>query len=90
MRFSDWMSVVGSSTVATANNMRISSLQANNSGATILITTKDTYPITKLNMVSDLDADKAGRQVEVIVEVAVTVNTVNGTYTTNYGVESLI
>jgi hypothetical protein len=47
-------------------------------------------PINLLTAGNFVVLSKAGRQVEVIVEVAVPTNTVNGTYTTNYGVESLL
>ena len=43
MKFSDWTSIVGSSTLPVANNLRISSAQADNAGATVLITAANQY-----------------------------------------------
>jgi hypothetical protein len=86
MKFSDWAKTGGGGTIATANNMRISSAQANNSGATVLITAADTYSTPDLHMVTDLDSGTPGIQVEVTVEVAIPVSTPSGAYTTSYGV----
>lgn len=88
MKFSDWASVVGSTTLAVANNMRISSAQADNSGATILLTGANTYATPTLNMSGDLDGALDGKQVQVTIEVAVPSTTVNGSYTTSYGVKT--
>lgn len=90
MKFSNWLSSVGSSTIPVANNMRISSAQADNGGATVLLTAENVYSTPALNMVSDLNAVAAGRQVDITVDVAVPVNTPNGSYTTTYGVKSSI
>ncbi len=89
MKFANWMSTVGSTTIPAANNMRISSAQADNGGATILITAADTYSTPALHMTSDLATSTVGLQVKVIVEVAIPSGTTNGAYTTNYGVQSL-
>lgn len=89
MKFSDWTSLVGSSTIPAANNIRISSPQADNAGATVLITAANTYSTPVLNMNSDADAGTAGRQVDVTVETAVPLNSVNGSYTTSYGVQTV-
>lgn len=89
MKFADWMNTVPSSTLATANNVRISSLQANNGGATIVLTAANTYSTPDLQMVQDLSTTTPGRQVEITVEVKIPATTVNGSYTTNYGVRSL-
>lgn len=89
MKFADWDNVSASSTIPVANNMRISSSQADNGGATILLTAADTYSSPALHMTSDLDAGLPGLQVEVLVEVAVPSSTVNGSYTTSYGVQTL-
>jgi hypothetical protein len=91
MKFSDWINTANTSnTIPVANNMRISSLQANNGNATVLLTAANTYSIPTLDMVTDLDAIAPGLQVEVKVEVAIPSNTVNGSYTTNYGVQTTI
>jgi hypothetical protein len=88
MKFSNWLRTTGSSTIPVANNMRISSSQANNAGATILLTAANTYSTPVLHMTGDLDPVMVGRQVAVKVEVAVPVGTANGAYTTSYGVQS--
>ena len=71
MKFANWMS--GANTIPVANNMRISSAQANNGGATIT---------------GDLNSGMDGRQVDVMVEVAVPTGTPTGSYTTTYGVST--
>lgn len=86
MKFSDWTS--GSSTMAVANNIRISSAQADNGGAPITVTAVNTYTMPDLNMTVDLDPMTAGIQVQVTVEVKIPVGTTNGSYTTSYGVRS--
>lgn len=88
MKFDNWLQTGGSGTIPVANNMRISSPQADNSGATILLTGANTYSTPALRMVGDLDSTKDGRQVEITVEVAVPNGTPNGSYTTSYGVQS--
>lgn len=89
MKFSDWMNTNSQDQLMTANNVRISSAQANNSGATVLLTTANTYSTPSLIMTTDLNPSLAGRQVEVMVEVKIPANTVNGSYTTSYGVRTL-
>jgi hypothetical protein len=88
MKFSDWLQTGGGGTIAVANNMRISSAQADNAGATILLTAANLYATPALHMTTDLDPVMAGRQVEVTVDVAVPNGTPVGAYTTNYGVQS--
>jgi hypothetical protein len=88
MKFSDWLRTGGGGTIPTANNMRISSLQANNGGATILLTAANVYSTPDLTMTGDLDLVMAGRQVEITVEVAIPNGTPNGAYATSYGVRS--
>jgi hypothetical protein len=68
--------------------MRISSAQADNAGATVLLTGADTYSLPVLNMTSDLNPAIDGNQVQVKVEVAVPTTTVNGSYSTSYGVKT--
>jgi hypothetical protein len=88
MKFADWTSVVGSSTLAAGNNMRISSVQADNAGATVMVTGANVYTSPSLTMTGDLNPAVDGKQVQVKVEVAVPSNTVNGAYTTSYGVQT--
>lgn len=88
MKFSDWTKTGGGDTIPVADNMRISSSQADNGGATILLTAENVYSSPDLHMTEDLDPVMAGRQVEITVEVAVPNGTENGAYTTSYGVQS--
>jgi hypothetical protein len=88
LKFSNWTMNGGTSTINTANNIRISSVQADNSGATILLTGADTYSSPNLNITGDLNPTMDGKQVRVVVEVAVPVGTANGSYTTTYGIRT--
>ncbi len=88
MKFADWASTPSGNSIAAANNIRISSAQANNAGATILVTAANTYTTPNLTMTGDLNLSLAGKQVQVTVEVAVPSTTVNGSYTTTYGVRT--
>jgi hypothetical protein len=89
MKFADWMNNAGSSTIPVANNMRISSAQADNGGATVTVTAANTYTVPTLNMTTDLDSSMVGKQVQVMVEVKIPSTTVNGSYTTSYGVKTI-
>ncbi len=89
LKFADWMQTNGTHVLPVADNMRISSDQANNDGATVLLTGADTYSTPNLTMTNDLDENEDGLQVQVLVEVAVPSDTYNGTYSTEYGVRTL-
>ena len=89
MKFADWMNSAASSTIPVANNMRISSLQADNGDTPIVLTAANTYSSPALHITGDLNPSMPGDQVQVTVEVAVPSNTVNGSYTTTYGVQTL-
>jgi hypothetical protein len=87
MKFDDWVKTGDvSEIIPAANNIRISSEQADNDGAYVTITAADTYSSPELHMTEDLDAEEDGLQVRVIVEVRVPSGTENGSYTTSYGV----
>jgi len=88
MKFADWMRTGGTETIPAGNNMRISSAQANNGGATIMITAANTYTTPALTMITDLDPTLDGIQVKIIVEVKIPTGTTNGSYTTSYGIKS--
>jgi len=85
MKFADWLN--GANILPVANNMRISSAQATITTPTTL-TAKNLYSSPVLVMTGDLDGTKAGRQVEVLVEVQIPVSTVNGSYSTSYGINT--
>lgn len=87
MKFANWLHSNGTSTIPVANNMRISSEQAS-STSPVVLTAADTYSLPPLAMLTDLDSGTDGIQVEVLVEVAIPAGTLNGTYSTNYGVRS--
>jgi hypothetical protein len=88
MKFNNWLRTGGGGIIPVANNMRISSPQADNGGATILLTNANTYSTPYLHMTGDADPSTSGRQVRIIVEVAVPSGTPSGAYTTSYGVQS--
>lgn len=88
MQFADWMQTDGEHTIPVADNMRISSEQASTS-TPVTLTAANAYSSPELTMTGDLDAEKDGLQVEVLVEVAIPSDTYNGTYSTEYGVRTL-
>lgn len=88
MKFENWLHSNASSTIPVANNMRISSEQTATSSSPVVLTAANTYSSPLITLVDDLDSDKDGLQVQVLVEVAVPAGTLNGTYSTNYGVRS--
>lgn len=88
MKFADWInSSNASSTIPVANNLRISSAQASSS-TPVVLTSSNTYSGTPLIINGDLDPNTPGRQIKVLVEMAVPSNTLNGSYTTTYGVKT--
>lgn len=84
-RFSDWVS--GDDELPVANNMRISSEQADNDGATVTIAAENVYS-ANLRMVEDKDPVMPGLQVSVLIEVRIPSGTENGSYVTSYGIRS--
>ncbi len=88
MRFSDWVHTNTVSLLPVAGNMRISTLQAS-STAPITLTGSNVYSNPNLHLITDLDPTTPGRQIEVLVEVKIPTSTVNGNYSTTYGVRSL-
>jgi hypothetical protein len=86
VKFADWLKTGGGGTIPVANKMRISSPQADNSNATVLLTAANLYSTPKLHLTGDLDPLLPGMQIKVTVETAVAVGTPDGAYTTTYGV----
>lgn len=86
LKFNDWVHSNGSSTIPVANNMRISSSQAN-ATSTIMLTGSGVYSFP-LMLNADMDPAMPGRQIHVLVEMQVPAGSVNGSYTTGYGVQS--
>lgn len=89
MKFSDWVGAAASSTIPVAGNIRISSAQANNSGSPVLLSAANTYSSPVLLLNSDADPMLPGRQVQVLAEVKIPFGTVNTSYTTTYGIQTL-
>ncbi|MHB8710566.1 MAG: IPT/TIG domain-containing protein [Minisyncoccota bacterium] len=88
MKFANWFNSVASSTIPVAGNMKISSAQAA-STAPVVITAANAYSSPALDMIGDTSTGTPGMQVQVLVQVAVPIGTVNGSYTTMYGVQTL-
>lgn len=89
MKFSNWVHAANNAhIIPVANNMRISSEQDDSDEAVVLVAA-NTYSSPSLHMVTDLDPEVDGIQVQVLVEVAVPEDTYNGTYSTTYGVQTL-
>ena len=88
MKFANWAQTGGPGVILVANNMRISSAQANNGGATILLTAANVYSTPDLTMTVDLDPLLAGIQVKILVETSIPVGSNNGAYTTTYGIQT--
>lgn len=85
MKFATWMNADGVSTINPANNMRISSPQAGST--TVIVTGADTYT-TPLTVTGDLNGAAPGKQIDVTVEMAIPVGSVNGAYSTTYHVKT--
>ncbi len=88
MKFADWFNSVASSTIPVAGNMEISSAQAA-STTPVVITAANDYSSPALDMVGNLSTNTPGMHVQVLVQVAVPIGTVSGSYTTMYGVQTL-
>ena len=85
MKFADWLN--GANILPVANNMRISSAQATVT-TPITLTAANLYSSPALVMTGDLNNALAGRQVDVLVEVQIPPTTVNGSYSTSYGINT--
>ena len=88
MQFSDWLGA-NSATLPTAGDMQISSAQAVNAAPVFLLSAANTYSSPALDMVGSISTSTPGLHVQVLVQVNTPLNTVNGSYTTNYGVQTL-
>lgn len=88
MKFDNWLHSNATNTIPVANNMRISSDQTATSSSPVVLTAANTYSSPLITMVDDLDSEQDGLQVQVLVEVAVPAGSLNGTYSTSYGVRS--
>lgn len=88
MKFADWTAASASSSVAVANNMRISSAQADNAGAAIPLAGAGIYSSPMLRMTGDLDSFLPGLQVRILLETKIPLNTPGGSYSTRYGIRT--
>ncbi|HVT74972.1 MAG TPA: hypothetical protein VHD69_00955 [Candidatus Paceibacterota bacterium] len=86
MKFGHWVNSNGNDLIDAGGNMRISSPQAQSS-STVAIINNDDYSDT-LMLTGDADSNTPGRQVEIKVEMQVPTNSMNGSYTSNYGVKT--
>ncbi len=86
LKFSNWTQNGTGNTIAAANNMRISSDQSSTAGG-VQVTGADTYTLP-LNITGDTNYSLAGRQVNIIVEMAVPSGSANGAYSATYHVRS--
>ena len=87
MKFADWTMTGGTNTIPVANNVQISSTQADIT-TPVILTAANTYSTPTLHMTGDLDPVMNGMQVQVLVETAIPLNSSNGSYTTSYGVNT--
>jgi hypothetical protein len=87
MMFSNWLDSA-SDMIPVAGNMQISSAQAANA-APVTISAASTYSSPPLLMLGNLSTSTPGLHVQVLVQVKVPLSTVNGSYTTSYGVQTL-
>ncbi|MEK7574940.1 MAG: hypothetical protein AAB511_01795 [Patescibacteria group bacterium] len=85
MKFGNWTHSNGTNTIAAANNIRISSQQAT-ATSTVTITAANTYATPALVISGDMDSNQPGRQIQVKVEARVPSGSLNGSYTTNWGI----
>jgi hypothetical protein len=88
MKLKDWTHVGGLGTIVTGGHARISSAQAS-STAFIPLTQSNMYPTETLDIIRDLSSTTPGFQIQVVVEMAIPLGTVNGAYGTEYGLRSL-
>ena len=87
MKFADFAS---GSNVITADNIRFYSAQSENANSAdnaIAISEAESYS-SFMYLTEDLDAEKMGRQIEIIVEVRVPEGSVGGSYSTSYGIST--
>ena len=89
MKFGNSIDTVDAATILAAGNIEISSAQADNAGAEVGISAADTYSTPALHITGDLDPTTPGRQVQIMVKEKIPTNSVNGSYTTDYGVQTL-
>lgn len=89
LKFSDFTN--SSSTIPAASNIRYYSAQSSNatsSDSAITITNADTYPTLMLDLTGDTATSTDGRQVDVIVQMAVPAGTASGSYSASWNAES--
>jgi hypothetical protein len=86
MMFSNWLDS-SSDMIPVAGNMQISSAQAS-STAPVTITAVNTFSSPALDMIGNLSTSTPGLHVQVLVQTQIPLNTVNGSYSTTYGVKT--
>ncbi|MEA3463477.1 MAG: hypothetical protein U9R14_00090, partial [Patescibacteria group bacterium] len=90
MKFDNWHDNEGHS-VEVANNMRYYSPQteiASTSDNAIIITQAYGYPETFINLMEDINENKVGRQIQIIMDMKIPEETSNGSYSSSYSLYS--
>jgi hypothetical protein len=85
LAFDNWMHTNHINSISPANNMRVSSTQAN--GNNILVESANGYTIPMM-LLTDLNPTLPGIQADVTVEMGVPIGSVNGAYSTTYHIKS--
>jgi hypothetical protein len=89
LRFNDFTNGSASSTIPAAGNIRYFSPQSSNAmdANSAIVESNNEYG-SALNLTGDTASSTAGRQIDVVVQVAVPQNTPTGSYTTLFGARS--
>ncbi len=91
MKFADWTN--GAGTIPAGSNIRFFSSQfsnASNAERAITLGGSNTYSDpANINIGTDLDVVRAGRQIQIVVETRVPVGSAGGSYGTSYGINSV-
>ena len=91
MKFNDWHNNNGNYSIGVANNMRYYSPQAeiaSNAENAIIITQAEQYTASLINLAEDINQNKEGKQIQILVDMKLPEGTPNGSYFTNYGLYS--
>jgi len=90
MKFADWAS--GDNDILVANNIQFYSGEATlavDAVNAIDITAADTYSAV-MTLTGDSNTNEAGRQINITVEARVPTGSASGSYSTSYGIETLV
>ena len=91
MKFTNWAS--GSNSIPIAANARFysaQSLNASNENSAITLNSAETYSsVMNIDPTDDLDAVTGGIQIQITVDFKIPVDSVDGSYSTTYGVQTI-